>query len=41
MDPRNKDLRLVFQKAEFAQMAGGDVVNEDEDDEAGNRNDSD
>ncbi|MCJ1238085.1 hypothetical protein MMC14_006074 [Varicellaria rhodocarpa] len=33
VDPRNTDLRSVLQKAEFAQMAGDDVVNEEEEDE--------
>ena len=31
VDPRNKELRLVLQKAEFAQLAGDDVVDGDED----------
>ena len=41
VDPRNKELRLIFQKAEFAQLAGDDVVNGDEDnEEAGSGSDS-
>lgn len=32
VDPRNVELRKMLQKAEFAMMAGGDVVEEDEDD---------
>ncbi|KAI9700982.1 MAG: hypothetical protein M1820_006627 [Bogoriella megaspora] len=33
VDPRNKDLRGILQRAEFQMMAGADVVNEDEEDE--------
>jgi hypothetical protein len=33
VDPRNNKLRLTLQKAEMAQMAGNDVVNEDDEDE--------
>lgn len=32
LDPRNKDVRGALQRAEFAMTAGGDVVDEDEDD---------
>jgi ankyrin repeat protein len=32
LDPRNQVIRNVLQKAELQFMAGGDVVNEDEDD---------
>lgn len=31
VDPRNTALRSVLQKAEFAMMAGNDVVNDDDD----------
>lgn len=31
VDPRNTELRSTLQKAEFAQMAGDDVVDGDED----------
>lgn len=34
MDPRNKELRSMLQKAEFTIMAGDDVI-QDEDDEGG------
>ncbi|MCJ1307084.1 hypothetical protein MMC25_000730 [Agyrium rufum] len=34
-DPRNADLRMVLQKAEFAQMAGNDVVDADAEDDEG------
>ncbi|WPG98509.1 Hypothetical protein R9X50_00130000 [Acrodontium crateriforme] len=34
VDPRNKELRSILQKAEFAMMAGNDVVVEDDDDGA-------
>lgn len=33
VDPRNTELRTILQKAEFATMAGNDVVDDDEDDE--------
>ncbi|KAL9111723.1 MAG: hypothetical protein Q9187_007885, partial [Circinaria calcarea] len=33
VDPRNTDLRTTLQKAEFAQMAGDDVVKEEDEDE--------
>lgn len=35
VDPRNAELRGMLQKAELALMAGGDVVDEDEDDDRG------
>ena len=35
VDPRNTDLRSVLQKAEFVQMAGNDVVNEEEEEDQG------
>lgn len=31
VDPRNTELRSTLQKAEFAQMAGDDVIDGDED----------
>jgi uncharacterized protein len=34
VDPRNKDVRSVLQKAEMAMTAGDDVVDEDDDDDA-------
>lgn len=33
VDPRNTELRSILQKAEFAMMAGDDVVYEDAEDE--------
>ncbi|MCJ1377933.1 hypothetical protein MMC17_001029 [Xylographa soralifera] len=33
VDPRNAELRAILQRAEYAEMAGDDVVNEDEEDE--------
>jgi hypothetical protein len=33
VDPRNEELRSILRKGEFAMMAGGDVVQEDDDDE--------
>lgn len=33
VDPRNTGLRGILQKAEFASMAGADVVDGDEEDE--------
>ena len=33
VDPRNTELRSMLQKAEFATMAGDDVVDEDGEDE--------
>lgn len=33
VDPRNTELRIILQKAEFAQMAGDDVVKEEDEDE--------
>ena len=33
VDPRNAELRAVLQRAEYAEMAGTDVVDEDEEDE--------
>ncbi|KAI9806342.1 MAG: hypothetical protein M1825_006457 [Sarcosagium campestre] len=43
VDPANKDLRATLQRAEFALLAGTDVVNEDEDDDGptGSASDSD
>ena len=41
VDPRNKDLRTTLQKAEFAQMAGNDIVDEDDDDDPDGASDSD
>ena len=35
VDPRNTELRATLQKAEFAQMAGNDVVNDDEEEDDG------
>ncbi|MCJ1474959.1 hypothetical protein MMC13_003619 [Lambiella insularis] len=35
VDPRNTELRVILQKAEYAEMAGADVVNEDEEEEEG------
>lgn len=32
VDPRNLQLRTILQKSEFAQTAGTDVVEEDDDD---------
>ena len=42
VDPRNTELRSILQKAEFATMAGNDVVDEDEgdDDATGSASDS-
>ena len=41
-DPRNSDLRVMLQKAEYSQMAGNDVVDEDEDEgPTGSASDSD
>ena len=40
-DPRNTELRTMLQKAEFALMAGADVVNDDDDDHEGPASDSD
>ena len=34
-DPRNTELRSILQKAEFAMIAGNDVINEDEEDDGG------
>ena len=33
VDPRNTELRSTLQKAEFAQMAGNDIVNVDIEDD--------
>lgn len=33
VDPRNLQLRTILQKSEFAQTAGTDVVEEDDDDD--------
>ena len=35
VDPRNTELRSTLQKAEFAMMAGDDVVDQDGEDEQG------
>ena len=35
VDPRNTELRSILQKAEFAQMAGDDVVAVDEEQDDG------
>ena len=35
VDPRNTELRSTLQKAEFAMMAGNDVVDRDGEDEQG------
>ena len=35
VDPRNTELRSTLQKAEFAMMAGDDVVDRDGEDEQG------
>jgi len=40
VDPRNKDLRSMLQKAEFAMQMGGDVV-DDDDGPTGSASDSD
>lgn len=40
VDPRNKELRAVLQKAEFAMMAGDDVVNGEEEGLTGSASDS-
>jgi len=42
VDPRNKELRNILQKGEFAMMAGDDVVADDDDDgPTGSASDSD
>lgn len=41
VDPRNTELRKMLQKAEFAMMAGGDVVEEDDDGPTGSGSESD
>ena len=41
VDPRNEGLRSILRKGEFAMMAGGDVVQEDDDGQAGSASDSD
>ena len=42
VDPRNTGLRSILQKAEFANMAGNDVVDGDDDDgPTGSASDSD
>ena len=35
VDPRNTELRIILQKAEFAQTAGADIVEQDDDDDDG------
>jgi len=40
IDPRNKDLRSVFQRAEYSMVVGDDVVQED-DDEGGSGSETD
>jgi hypothetical protein len=39
VDPRNKDLKNVFQKAEYSLQVGDDVVNEDDDGGSGSETD--
>ncbi|KAF2092021.1 hypothetical protein K490DRAFT_61466 [Saccharata proteae CBS 121410] len=41
VDPRNTELRSMLQKAEFAMMAGADVVQEDDEGEGGSGSESD
>lgn len=41
VDPRNTELRNILQKAEMAMTAGGDVVDEDEDEPDGPGSESD
>lgn len=41
VDPRNKELRTLLQKAEFTIMAGNDVVEEDDEGGDGPPSDSD
>ncbi|KAF2020622.1 ankyrin repeat protein-like protein [Aaosphaeria arxii CBS 175.79] len=41
VDPRNTELKKILQKAEFAMMAGADVVQEDDDDPNDVASDSD
>lgn len=41
VDPRNKELRNILQKGEFAMMAGDDVVADDDDGPTGSASDSD
>jgi DNA-directed RNA polymerase subunit F len=41
VDPRNEELRSILRKGEFAMMAGGDVVEEDDDGPTGSASDSD
>ncbi|KAK3706103.1 hypothetical protein LTR37_012930 [Vermiconidia calcicola] len=41
VEPRNTELRNLLQKAEMAMTAGGDVVNEDEDEPNGGGSESD
>lgn len=41
VDPRNTALRNILQKAEFAIMAGDDVVDEDDNGPTGSASDSD
>jgi hypothetical protein len=40
-DPRNQELRNILSKAEYAQMAGNDVVVEDDEGGVGSASDSD
>lgn len=40
VDPRNTELRSTLQKAEFALMAGDDVVGQDEEGPTGSASDS-
>jgi hypothetical protein len=40
-DPRNAELRSILQKGEFNMMAGGDVVQEDNDGPTGSGSESD
>lgn len=41
VDPRNGELRAILQRAEFAFLAGDDVVREDGDDGQGSGSESD
>lgn len=40
-DPRDKELRIMLQKAEYSFQAGSDVVQEDDDGPAGSGSESD
>jgi uncharacterized protein len=41
VDPRNKDLRVALQKAEYSLQVGNDVVQEDDDEVEGSGSESD